>query len=45
MSGIPTAARTRYLKGVMGNPADTTAFKQRIDLLAEAALKLARSLD
>ena len=44
-AAIVEGVLSRYLKGVMGNPADTTAFKQRIDLLAEGALKLARSLD
>ncbi len=44
-AAIVEGVLARYLKGVMGNSADTAAFKQRIDLLAEGALKLARSLD
>ncbi len=44
LAAIVEGVLARYLKGVMGNEADTGLFKQRIDSLAESALTLARSL-
>ena len=44
LAAIVEGVLARYLKGVMGNEADTGVFKQRIDHLAESALTLARSL-
>ena len=45
LAAIVEGVLARYLKGVMGNEADTGAFKTRIDKMAEAALDLVRSLD
>ena len=44
LAAIVEGVMARYLKGVMGNEADTSVFKTRIDRLAEAALQLVRSL-
>jgi aminoglycoside phosphotransferase (APT) family kinase protein len=44
LAAIVEGVLARYLKGVMGNPADTGVFKHRIDRLAGGALELARSL-
>ena len=44
LAAIVEGVLARYLKGVMGNEADTAQFKVRIDHLAESALRLARSL-
>ena len=45
LAAIVEGVLARYLKGVMGNEANTDVFKKRIDRLAESALQLARSLD
>jgi hypothetical protein len=45
LAAIVEGVLARYLKGVMGNEADTALFKQRIDRLASAALTLVRALD
>jgi aminoglycoside phosphotransferase (APT) family kinase protein len=44
LAAIVEGVLARYLKGVMGNEADTGVFKKRIDRLAEASLQLVRSL-
>ncbi len=44
LAAIVEGVMARYLKGVMGNDADTGVFKTRIDSLAGAALQLVRSL-
>jgi aminoglycoside phosphotransferase (APT) family kinase protein len=44
LAAIVEGVLARYLKGVMGNEANTALFKTRIDRLAESALKLVRSL-
>jgi aminoglycoside phosphotransferase (APT) family kinase protein len=44
LAAIVEGVLSRYLKGVMGNKADLGAFKKRIDIMAESALQLVRSL-
>ena len=44
LAAIVEGVMARYLKGVMGGNADTTAFRIQIDGLAESALKLVRDL-
>jgi aminoglycoside phosphotransferase (APT) family kinase protein len=44
LAAIVEGVLARYLKGVMGNEANTDVFKKRIDHLAESALKLVRAL-
>ena len=45
MGAIVEGVLSRYLKGVMGNPADTDAFRRQVDAVAEAALERVRKLD
>ena len=40
LAAIVEGVMARYLKGVMGNKADTTLFKLQVDGLAEAAAQL-----
>ncbi len=44
LAAIVEGVMARYLKGVMGGEANTDVFKQRIDRLADSALRLVRSL-
>lgn len=44
LAAIVEGVMARYLKGVMGGKADTTAFRAQIDGLAASALTLVRSL-
>jgi aminoglycoside phosphotransferase (APT) family kinase protein len=44
LAAIVEGVLARYLKGVMANKADTSAFKKRIDYMAETALQLVRQL-
>jgi len=45
LAAIVEGVLARYLKGVMGNAANTDVFRARIDGLADSALQLVRSLD
>jgi aminoglycoside phosphotransferase (APT) family kinase protein len=45
LAAIVEGVLSRYLKGVMGNAADTDAFRWQVDSLAEQALALVRRLD
>jgi aminoglycoside phosphotransferase (APT) family kinase protein len=45
LAAIVEGVMARYLKGVMGADADTDAFREQIDGLAEAALDLVRTWD
>jgi aminoglycoside phosphotransferase (APT) family kinase protein len=45
LAAIVEGVLSRYLKGVMGNAADTNAFRWQVDSLAEQALALVRHLD
>ena len=42
LAAIVEGVLSRYLKGVMGNPADTDAFRFQVDALAEMGLELIR---
>ena len=44
LAAIVEGVLSRYLKGVMGNPADTEAFRWQVDSLADQALELVRRL-
>jgi len=44
LAAIIEGVLARYLKGVMGSPADTEAFRWQVDSLAEEALALVRRL-
>jgi aminoglycoside phosphotransferase (APT) family kinase protein len=44
LAAIVEGVLARYLKGVMAGKGDTGIFKKRIDVLAESALQLVRSL-
>jgi aminoglycoside phosphotransferase (APT) family kinase protein len=44
LAAIVEGVLARYLKGVMGNPADTDAFRWQVDSLAEEALTFIRRL-
>jgi aminoglycoside phosphotransferase (APT) family kinase protein len=44
LAAIVEGVLSRYLKGVMGNRADTAAFKAQIDGLAEEAVRLVRTM-
>jgi aminoglycoside phosphotransferase (APT) family kinase protein len=44
LAAIVEGVLARYLKGVMGNAADTDAFRWQVDTLAEEALTLIRRL-
>jgi aminoglycoside phosphotransferase (APT) family kinase protein len=44
LAAIVEGVLARYLKGVMGNAADTSAFRAQVDALAEAALERVRAL-
>ena len=44
LAAIIEGVLSRYLKGVMGNPADIDAFRWQVDSLAEEALALLRRL-
>jgi aminoglycoside phosphotransferase (APT) family kinase protein len=44
LAAIVEGVLARYLKGVMGNAADTEAFRWQVDFLAEEALALVRRL-
>jgi len=44
LAAIVEGVLARYLKGVMGNPADTDAFRWQVDLLSEEALTFIRRL-
>lgn len=43
MGAIVEGVLSRYLKGVMGNQADTDAFRRQVDAVAEAALERVRT--
>ncbi len=45
LAGIVEGVLARYLKGVMGNAADTDVFRQQVDGLAFAAVDLLKELD
>ncbi|NQZ98743.1 MAG: phosphotransferase family protein [Myxococcales bacterium] len=45
LAAIVEGVMSRYLKGVMGAEANTDAFRQQIDGLADAAVEMVRSLD
>ena len=44
LAAIVEGVLARYLKGVMGNPADTDAFRWQVDSLADEALTFIRRL-
>ncbi len=44
LAAIVEGVLSRYLKGVMGNEANTDAFRQQIDGHADAALQMVREL-
>ncbi|MGH0038168.1 MAG: phosphotransferase family protein [Myxococcota bacterium] len=45
LAAIVEGVLSRYLKGVMGKPADTAAFKAQIDGLADEAVRLVRRMN
>jgi aminoglycoside phosphotransferase (APT) family kinase protein len=45
LAAIVEGVLSRYLKGVMGGKADTTAFRVQVDALAAAALDLVRRME
>jgi aminoglycoside phosphotransferase (APT) family kinase protein len=45
LAAIVEGVLARYLKGVMGNAANTDAFRMQVDSLAESALDCVRALD
>lgn len=45
LAAIVEGVLSRYLKGVMGNEADTDAFRDQVEALAGAALEFASALD